>query len=70
MGMWFWVQVQRFRLRNHNNIGALTSTYTILGVPSYNDSIMGPQNPILIIKGPILRGLVPRAVKLKGRSAC
>ena len=35
------------------NMGALISTYTILGPPSYNYN-NGPQNPILIIKAPIL----------------
>ena len=38
-------------------VGATTPlrivTYTIFGVPYYNYSIMGPQNPILIIKAPI-----------------
>ena len=29
----------------HDNIGALTITYTILGVPYYNYSIMGPKTP-------------------------
>ena len=39
-----------------DTIGALIITYTILGPPSYNYSIMGPKTPILIIKAPILPG--------------
>ena len=35
-----------------SNIGALAITYTILGVPYCNYSIMGPQNLILIMKAP------------------
>ena len=35
-------------------MGALILTYTISGVPEYNDSMMGPQNPILIITVPML----------------
>ena len=38
-----------------HNILALIITYTILGVPYYDYSILGPQNSILIIKAPILR---------------
>ena len=37
-------------------MGALTITYTILGVPHNDDSIMGPKNPILIIEAPTLPG--------------
>ena len=33
------------------NIGVLIITYTILGVPNYG---YGPQDPVLIIKAPIL----------------
>ena len=53
-------------------IGASIITYIILGVPHYNYSIMGPQNPILIIKAPILEvggGLSPRIwefLKIRG----
>ena len=36
------------------SIGALIITNAILGAPCYNHSRMGPQNPILIIKAPIL----------------
>ena len=52
-------------------IGASIITYIILGVPYYKYSIMGPQNPILIIKAPILEvgGLSPRIwefLKIRG----
>ena len=33
----------------------LVITYTILGVPYYNYSIMGPKNPFLISKAAMLR---------------
>ena len=36
------------------NIEALIITSAILGVPYYSYSIMGPQNPILIIKAPYI----------------
>ena len=35
------------------NTGAQIITYTIVGVPHYNNySIMGPPNPILVVKAP------------------
>ena len=40
--------------RGSVGMGALIITYTILGVPYYNCSIMGPKNPILIIEAPIV----------------
>ena len=39
------------------NIGALIITYTIVGAPYYNYSIIYPPNPILIVMAPILPGL-------------
>ena len=34
------------------NVGAFFITHTILGVPYYNYSILGPKNPIFIIRAP------------------
>ena len=45
--------LEGFRVWGGVNIWALTISYTILGVPSFNYRIMG-QNPILIIKASIL----------------
>ena len=39
----------KFQFAESRNVGALIMTNTILGVPYYKYSIMGPQNPILII---------------------
>ena len=45
----------RSRVRGKATIGVLIITYTILGVPYYNSYIVyWPQNPILIIKAPVL----------------
>ena len=43
-------------------------TYTVLGVPYDNYIIMRPQNPILLIKAPILRlwGLGCRSLEVVG----
>ena len=38
------------RVASLSNIETLIITYTILGIPYYNYSIMGPQNHILIHK--------------------
>ena len=37
------------------NIGALITTYTMLGVPYYKYSMIYPQNPILNYSGPYIR---------------
>ena len=38
---------------NHANVGALIITYTILGVPYYNDCLLGPKTygPCIIASG-------------------
>ena len=42
---------------DYSNTGALIITYTIFGgVPDYKYSIMGPQNPSLILKALLLWG--------------
>ena len=49
------------KLSLQTTIGALIIAHTILGVPYYKYSIMGPKSPILLIKAPIVG--FPRMVK-------
>ena len=51
---WFYRGLFPGEASDECDIGALTIRIRVLGVPHYDDSIIGPPNPIRIIKAPTL----------------